>query len=182
MWSSDRQPAAGALTRRGLLVVLAGGLLAACQVRPVYLPSAPAAGGASMQSALASIAVEAQTDRVGQALMNELVFQLRGGAALESARYRLHLIITKQVSDLAIRAREDIPVAKLVSLTVTYTLTEIATGQVIVSDNVYTTNSFDVTSQRYANLRAEQDAEDRAARAAAADIRLRLSSALLPKG
>ena len=177
MWSSD-------LSRRGLMLAMAASLLAACQVRPVYAPIGSSAAGdrPAVAAELASIAIEAQTDRVGQTLMNELIFQLRGGGALVAPKYRLHLILTTRVSDLAIRAREDIPVARLLSLTATYTLTEIASGRVITSDNVYTTASYDTSSQRYANVRAERDAGDRAARTAAADIRLRLSSALIGKG
>lgn len=177
MWSSD-------FSRRGLLLAAVAGLAAACQVRPVYAPegSLLAGAGAPMISELASIAIEAQTSRLGQTLMNELIFQLRGGGALVEPKYRLHLILTERISDLAIRAREGVPVAKLVSITVTYTLTEVATRRVVTSDNVYTTNTFDTGSQRYANLRAQLDAEDRAAKALAADIRLRLSAALLPKG
>lgn len=177
MWSSD-------LFRRGTLLLAVIGLVAACQIRPVYAPASSLAVGGrpAMVTELASIAIEAQTDRVPQALMNELIFQLRGGSALVAAKYRLHLILTTRVSDLAIRASEGIPVAKLVSLTATYTLTEIATGRVVTSDNVYATSSFDVSSQRYANVRAQQAAEDRTARSAAADIRLRLSSALIGKG
>ncbi len=177
MWSSD-------ILRRGALLLAVAGLVAACQVRPVYAPAASLGASASpaMATELASIAIEAQTDRVAQVLMNELIFQLRGGGTLVAPKYRLDLILTTRGSDLAIRAREDIPVAKLISLTATYTLTETATGRVVTSDNVYATSSFDVSSQRYANVRAQQDAEDRAARAAAADIRLRLSSALIGKG
>lgn len=177
MWSSD-------LFRRGVLLLAAAGFLAACQVRPVYAPAGSAVVGnnPAMVTELASIAIKGQTERVAQALINELIFQLRGGGALVEPKYRLDLILTTRVSDLAIRAREDIPVAKLVSLTATYTLTEVATSRVVTSDNVYATSSFDVSSQRYANVRAQRDAEDRAARAAAADIRLRLSSALIGKG
>ncbi|MCM5554770.1 LPS assembly lipoprotein LptE [Pleomorphomonas sp. NRK KF1] len=177
MWSSD-------LFRRGVLLLAAAGFLAACQVRPVYAPAGSAVAGnnPAMVTELASIAIKGQTERVAQALINELIFQLRGGGALVEPKYRLDLILTTRVSDLAIRAREDIPVAKLVSLTATYTLTEVATSRVVTSDNVYATSSFDVSSQRYANVRAQRDAEDRAARAAAADIRLRLSSALIGKG
>lgn len=177
MWLSD-------LSRRGLVLAMAASLLAACQVRPVYAPAGSLAAGErpAVAAELASIAVETQTDRIGQTLMNELIFQLRGGGALVTPKYRLHLILTTRVSDLAIRAREDIPVARLLSLTATYTLTEIASGRVITSDNVYTTASYDTSSQRYANVRAERDAGDRAARTAAADIRLRLSSALIGKG
>ncbi len=177
MWSSD-------LLRRGVLLLAAASFLAACQVRPVYAPAGSVAAGTNpaMVTELASIAIKGQTERVAQALINELIFQLRGGGALVEPKYRLDLILTTRVSDLAIRAREDIPVARLVALTATYTLTEVATGRVVTSDNVYSTSSFDVGSQRYANVRAQRDAEDRAARAAAADIRLRLASALIGKG
>ncbi|MBS1182537.1 MAG: hypothetical protein H6Q99_2417 [Proteobacteria bacterium] len=176
MWSSD-------LIRRGVLLLAVAGLVGACQVRPVYAPvSSPAAGdNPAMVTELASIAIETQTDQVAQALMNELIFQLRGGGALVAPKYQLDLIVTTRISDLAIRAREDIPVARLLSLTATYTLTEIATRRVVTSDNVYTTATYDTSSQRYANVRAQLDAGNRAARAAAADIRLRLSSTLIGK-
>ena len=76
MWSSD-------FTRRSLLLAAAG-LLAACQIQPVYAPvgSAAVGTGSPMITELASIAIEEQTERVGQALVNELIFQLRGGGAL----------------------------------------------------------------------------------------------------
>ncbi|WP_237152944.1 LPS assembly lipoprotein LptE [Oryzibacter oryziterrae] len=167
-------------TRRAFVLALGGGLLAACQVRPVY---APVNGTSPTLAGLGSIAIEVQTDRVGQVLMNELVFALRGGAALVTpARYTLHLIVTSRATDLAIETGSDLPSAKLVALTVTYTLTEVATSRAVTTGNVYQTTSYDFSSQRYANVRAERDAEDRAAKAAAADIRLRLSSALMADG
>ena len=80
MWSSD-------LLRRGALLLAIAGLLAACQVRPVYAPlgSSVAGGKPAMVTELASIAIEAQTDRVPQVLMNELIFQLRGGSGAGGA-------------------------------------------------------------------------------------------------
>lgn len=166
------------LSRRGFVLTVAG-LAAACQVRPVYMP---VAGGGTV-AALRAIAVEAQTDRVGQALMNALIFELRGGAALaDPSLYTLHLIVTTNVTDLAIEKHEEVPVAKLVALTATYTLTEKASGRAVANDTVRASTSYDFSSQRFANLRAERDAEDKLARMAATEIRMRLSAALAPGG
>lgn len=173
MWSHET-------SRRGLLLALAGGMLAACQVRPVYYTPAngTSATGGTL-AALGSIAIESQTDRVGQALVNELIFALRGGAALVTPpAYRLHLIVSTRITDLAIEAGQETPSARLVVLTATYTLTENATGRAIVSDTIYESTSTNYSSQRYANLRAERDAEDKLARTVATDIRMRLSIAL----
>jgi LPS-assembly lipoprotein len=177
MWSHD-------LSRRGVLLALLAGGLAACQVRPVYAPGpGEAAGAVTPLAALGSIAIEAQTSRLGQSLVNELIFALRGGAALASPPlYKLHLIVTSRLTDLAVEAGSESPAARLTALTVTYTLTEIASGRVIDNATLYETTSTDFSSQRYANLRADRDAEDKLARTAAADIRMRLAMALAPKG
>jgi LPS-assembly lipoprotein len=172
MWSHEP-------SRRGLLLALAGGLLAACQVRPVYAPASTSGSGTGPLAALGSIAIETQTDRVAQALVNELIFALRGGAALATpALYRLHLIVTERVTDLAIEAGSDLPTAKLVTITATFTLTENANGRAVVSDTVFETTSFDFSAQRFANIRAQRDAEDKLARSLATDIRMRLAMAL----
>lgn len=167
------------LTRRGLLAALAAGALAGgCQVRPLYATAPIGGTDATTVEAMKRIAIEVQTDRVGQVLMNELIFAFRGGAELVSPTYLLKLIVTEQKTELAISERETVPAANLIALTVTYTLTEKASGHVVVSDTAYDTASYDFSSQRFANLRAERDAEDRAAKTIAQVIRLRVASAL----
>lgn len=169
------------LTRRGVILAAVASMVAACQVRPVYM--APAGGGPGTAEVLRTIAIEAQTDRVAQVLMNALVFELRGGAALADApRYTLHLIVTSNITDLTIEKHEDVPAARLVALSATYTLTETANGRAVANGTVGASTSYDFSSQRYANLRAERDALDKVAKTAAVDIRMRLSLALAPKG
>jgi LPS-assembly lipoprotein len=161
--------------RAPLFALLLG--LTGCQVQPLYAPAKVEAGDSTL-SAMQSIEIETKTDRLGQALMNELVFALRGGAALSDPRYTLRLVATSRTAELAIEERAEVPTAKLVSLTTSYTLTENATGRAVTHGTVHTTASFDFSSQRFANLRAERDAENRAARLAAADVRTRLAMAL----
>lgn len=174
MSSPDRR-----LVALGLVLPLVA--LSACQVRPLYA-TAPAATESAAVEGLRSIAVEPLRDRVGQTLMNELIFLMRGGAKLSETRYVLRLIVSSRSSSLGIEEFEAVPTATLIALTATYTLTESSTGRVVTTGSVSSTASYDFSSQRFANLRAERDAEDRAARTAAADIRTRLAAVLAGGG
>lgn len=156
------------------LLVLA---LPACQVRPLYA-TAPGAEDSAVVAELGAVAVEPLRERVGQTLMNELIFLMRGGARLAEPRYTLRLIVSTRSSSLGIEEYEAVPTATLIALTATYTLTETGTGRVVTTGSVSSTASYDFSSQRFANLRAERDAEDRAARTAAAEIRTRLAATL----
>ncbi|HUG63374.1 MAG TPA: LPS assembly lipoprotein LptE [Methylomirabilota bacterium] len=153
--------------------------IAGCQIRPLYAGGGSAASGTpSAIAELGRIAVEVQRDRIAQEMMNQLIFALRGGAALDDPAYTLRLIVAARKSELGIQVREEVPTANLITLTTTFTLTENVTGRVVTSDTIYTTASYDFSSQRFANLRAERDAENRAAKAAAEDIRTRLAIVL----
>ena len=152
--------------------------LAGCQVRPLYAAGGAATADASVAEALKTIAVEVQRDRVGQELMNQLIFALRGGEPLLRPVYTLKLIVSTRAADLGIQAREEVPTARLITITTTYTLQENVTGRVVASDTIYTTATYDFSSQRFANLRAERDAENRAAATAARNIQTRLAAVL----
>ena len=173
MWLPDR-------TRTLAAALLCLAALAGCQVRPLYGegPAASAAAAGSVIPDMKRIAVTTQTDRVAQELMNQLIFALRGGAALEDPAYRVDLIVATRKSELAIQVREEVPTANLITLTTTYTLTETASGAVLAAETLTTTASYDFSSQRFANLRAERDAENRAAELAALDIRTRIAAIL----
>jgi LPS-assembly lipoprotein len=63
-----------------------------------------------------------------------------------------------------------------VDLSTTYTLTEIATNQVVTRGVVSVNVSYDVQSQPYSSLAAQQDGERRAAEQAAERLRVELAS------
>ncbi|WP_075214201.1 LPS assembly lipoprotein LptE [Mongoliimonas terrestris] len=179
MSSPDQGPARPAGRRTAAILLGLAVAVSGCQVRPLYAPTATGAGADSTVVAeLSAIGIEPLRDRLGQSLVNELIFALRGGAALTDPRYRLRLIVTSRKSELAIQEFEDVPTANLIAVTASYTLTETRTGRVVTTGTTYTTASYDFSSQRFANLRAERDAEDRAAKAAAEDIRTRLAAVL----
>lgn len=63
-----------------------------------------------------------------------------------------------------------------VDLTTAYTLTEVATGKLITRGNVSVNVTYDVQSQPYASLAAQQDGERRVAEQAADRLRIELAS------
>jgi LPS-assembly lipoprotein len=63
-----------------------------------------------------------------------------------------------------------------VDLATTYTLTEIATGKVVTQGLVQVNVTYDVQSQPYASLSAQQDGERRVAEQAAERLRIELAS------
>ena len=76
------------------------------------------------------------------------------------------------------RARENEPTAGTVTLTANYVLTENATGEVAATGRRQITSSYDVPRQEFAALRAERDAENRAARELAELLKLVLAQEL----
>lgn len=78
--------------------------------------------------------------------------------------------------------RDETAPAYSVTVTAVYELKDIATGASIKRGTSRGTASYDRSNQQFANERARLDAQDRAARIIADDIRLRLASTLLRGG
>jgi LPS-assembly lipoprotein len=154
--------------------VIAGALLlAACTVQPLY---APAPSGASVTTAFSRITIDPVDNRVAQVLRNKLIFDLNGGAQPATPIYRMRLNVSSAESALGVTPIEAAPAYSL-TVSATYEVTSIATGEIVLRGTSRGTASFDRVTQIYANTRASLDAEDHAATQAADDIRVRLAAA-----
>ncbi|WP_173934213.1 LPS assembly lipoprotein LptE [Chelativorans sp. Marseille-P2723] len=170
--------------------VLAGNILAlalagGCTVRPLLATQPGVAGAESALPALAAISVLPVDTRHAQEVRNHLIFLLRGGGAEPAApRYQLSLSVGRTVTSAALIqvGGEDEPSAGTVSLTGTYTLRETASGETIARGRQEVSASFDRPPQEYAVIRAQRDAEDRAARELAELIRLGIAQAVAGGG
>lgn len=192
MSSSDRnRPAApGRRVFLGLGLGAIGAMaLGGCQVRPLYgsLDSAPGVPGVADD--LAAIDIGEVTSgstldlaRVGQVLRNELVFGFRRGREAAPARYRLKIIINRPLSEVGVERLADVPSAYTVTVNASYVLSEIEGDRTLTTGRAFGSASFDFSSQRFANLRAERDAENRAAKAVAADIQMRIAGFFAARG
>jgi LPS-assembly lipoprotein len=158
------------------LALLGSVAVAGCTVQPVY--SARPASGSAVGQTLASIAIDPVDTRVAQDVRNKLIFYMTGGAGETSnPQYRLKLRVTSAQTALGISRTGSAPVYS-VTVTASYTLTAIGSEDIILRETARGTASYDRSNQNFANIRALKDAEERAAVAAADEIRLRLASAI----
>jgi LPS-assembly lipoprotein len=162
------------LGRAGLVgLALAATLLAGCQVRPLY---APDASGASARTQLPAIAVDEPATRPEQVFRNVLIFGLRGGGEAASSLYRMNYRMTFDVRQLAIEAVTGTPTSYQVNGRVAYILEDAATGEPLLVDEALSTASYNRSSQNFANLRAQRNAEDRVATTLASKVETRLAT------
>ena len=178
MWSHDRSPAVSrVLARLALAAALA--LPAAGCIQPMYATTG--LSGADMASELRSIAVDPIPDRFGHYLGNELIFALNGTGQAAPTKYRLLVTYKNRVQTPIIDAVTGRADSATVWADVNYELTPAAGGAAVVKGAVASLADYDRSSQRYANIRAARDAEIRAAKSVADQIRLRIAAGLLPK-
>ena len=162
----------------------------ACTVRPLYMKADPSNAGASAGTAaeLASIAVKPVNTRYAQLVRNELIFLLGGGAGeATNPRYTLDLGVSSQQMATAVAPAStsdevNVPTAATVTLTARYKLTELASDKVVASGSRNVTSSIDVPRQEYAAMRAESDAQRRAARELAQLLRFAIAQDLAREG
>ncbi len=163
----------------GLALSLA--VASGCTVRPLMATPDVTQSGFASSPALSSIAIAPVDTRYGQEVRNHLIFLLNGGAGQPSnARYALELAVTRSSSAAArVQVRTDNePTSSLLTMTAVYTLTESGTGQVVAKGRRQISSAYDVPRQEFAALRAERDAENRAARELAEQLRLALGQDL----
>jgi LPS-assembly lipoprotein len=186
MWSRSSHAALGRLLR-WLAVAAAAGLTAGC-FQPLYGEYAATGPGTVAPNVLAAFAT-VEVDqiaapngtpeaRIAVELRNDMIWQLTGGGGAGTPAYRLairmRLSKTAMIVDIATGRTE----SETVGIDVTYTLTEIGTKKVVVNSQTFARVSSDVPGlqQRFAHQRAQRDAEDRAAKVVAEQIRTRLGS------
>jgi LPS-assembly lipoprotein len=174
-----------AFFRRELVVAAAAVLLlGGCTVRPLYMaePATPGGASAGMAATLSSISVRPVANRAAQQVRNNLVFLLsRGGAEPTNPAYYLTLSVgesvlataTTQISDVA-----NVPTADTLTLTGIYTLVDAKTNKRVLSGKRAVMSSFDVPQQEYAAIRAQANAQTRAARELAELLHLAIAQDL----
>jgi LPS-assembly lipoprotein len=172
---------ADGLTRRAIMRGLAAAplvALAGCNFQPLY---AARTGSGTVAEALPTVDVEPLTTRAGQELRNNLIFQFTRGGPAPPAAYRLAIALTTNVSKLAVEPRSGRGEAAFVRAEAVYTLKRIETDETVLRATSSANASYDQTEQRFANYRAEIDAENRAMAVLADLIRIRISAALVRK-
>jgi len=180
MWSPERS--VRGLSRAFAVLALAG-LLGGC-FQPLYGEFSPT--GTPMLREQLSAEDVLQIDapkgsdeaRLAVEIRNALLFGLTGGGAEAPPVHKLKIAISPTRSSVTVDINTSRPDIENYGINASYSLTEIATGKVVVAGQTFARVSYDIPGQqqRYARLRGLRDAEDRAAKVIADNIRSRLTS------
>jgi LPS-assembly lipoprotein len=184
MWWRDSRDAFGQLARAAAILALA--VSAGGCFQPLY-GEAPAAGaaGPGLRAGLSRVDV-AQIDalrgtdeaRLAVEVRNALIFDLTGGGEPLPPAYRLTVRMSSTSADIIVDTTTTRPAIENYGINASYTLVEIATGRAVVSGQTFARVSYDIPGQeqRFARLRGLRDAESRAAKTVADNIRTRLAA------
>jgi LPS-assembly lipoprotein len=116
--------------------------------------------------------------RMAVEVRNALLFDLTGGGDAASPTHRLKIAISSTRSSVIVDINTSRPDIENYGLNATYTMTEIASGKIVVTGQTFARVSYDIPGQqqRFARIRGLRDAESRAAKVIAENIRSRLAS------
>jgi LPS-assembly lipoprotein len=168
---------------RAFFALAVSGLLTGC-FQPLYGEFSPNGTPALREqlSAVNVLQIEAPKGsdeaRLAVEIRNALLFDLTGGAGEAPPVHRLKISIASTRSAIIVDKNTSRPDIENYGITAAYSLTEITTGRVVVTGQTFSRVSYDIPGQqqRFARLRGLRDAESRAAKVIAENIRSRLTS------
>ncbi|MGE0766979.1 MAG: LPS assembly lipoprotein LptE [Hyphomicrobiaceae bacterium] len=158
----------------GLALLLVGGCSGGDGFRPMYAATATSPG---VQEKLAKIDVAPIPSRVGQRLRNELIFEKTGGGLPEKPEYRLEIVIREALASTLVTSTGEAQ-SQIYTLDANFRLVRLNDKKVVFQGASHGRAGFERFQQIYSNVRARDDAENRAARTVADDIKTRLAATL----
>lgn len=154
-----------------IALLLTAFTLAGCaSYRPLY-----GNGGAALTSQLGNIAIEDVDSRAAQLVRNDLLLSVKGEAS--DSGYVLSLKPTEKKTKVSTPYGLNLTRMRY-TLTMAYVLRQKASGSEVLKGSAFSNVSYDVVEQPIADLQAAENAQVRATREVAEDIRLRLAAYL----
>jgi LPS-assembly lipoprotein len=145
-------------------------VLAGCGYRPMYGSTATSPGVAG---SLSSISIPEPTDRPGQLVRNELISSMQTGRGED--KYMLNLTTTLADNGVILDKQPSVG-RQAILITTSYELVDRSTGKILTKGTTFARVPYDVVRQPFADMQAQKDATERAAREVGADIRTRLAA------
>ena len=116
--------------------------------------------------------------RIAVELQNALDFEMNGGGGLISPTHTLKVRMSVGRSSIITDVTTGRVLSEITGIDSTFTLTELATGKAVMTGRTFARVSSDYPGQqqRFARVRARLDAENRAAKVIAENVRTRVAS------
>lgn len=182
MWWLEPRARLHRLGRFAMSLAIAG-LVGGC-FQPLYA-SRSVTGGPAVGEQLRSVDVAPIKGTIGNTegrlaveMRNALIYELTGGAGASVPTHRLNMQFTILRQQVIVDITTSRPDVEQSGVNATYSLTEIASGKVVVTGQAFARVSYDAPGQeqRFARARGARDAESRAVKVIAEDVRTRLAS------
>lgn len=157
---------------RATLALALAIVLAGCGFRPMY---GNAGGNSDVFAELATISVAPIPDRPGQQLRTNLTQLLTPQGKPTDSRYRLSVKLTESRQLIAV-ARTGLSTRAQLTLTASYTLTDLATRTDVLRDTASIISAYNILDSDYSTLTSENFARTRGLEQLAQDIRSRLGA------
>lgn len=168
-------------TWRLAAVALLSAAVAGC-FQPMYGQSTLFGAGAKLRDELRQVEILEIQGRLGQEIRNDLIFELTGGQGNPvGAPYKLAMTVTSTSQTPLVDVTSGRATSETVVLDVTYRVFDVANDRVVLAEKALARVSLDRSQQRYAAMRAVRDAQNRAAKLVAEQIRSRLASYFLTR-
>jgi len=148
-----------------------GGCADGTGFRPLYATSS--VGGANVSEKMKSVDVAPIPGRVGQRLRNEFIFETTGGGLPLPPEYRLEVAIRESVSSSLVQIDGNAQ-TQTYKLDASFKLIRLTDKAVVAEGRSYGRAGFERTDSVFANVRAREDAENRAARTVGEELRTRV--------
>ena len=164
-------------------VVAVGALNAAC-FQPLYA-SRSFNGETPIVTALAQVQVErvdapngTPESRIAVELQEALKFEVNGSTGLLSPTHALKVRMNVGRASIITDVTTGRTQAEITGIDASFTLTELATGKVVMRGGTFArvSSEYPGQQQRFARVRARLDAENRAAKVIAENVRTRVAS------
>ncbi len=170
------------LAVRTVAICMFAAAAAGCQFQPMYAQTPLFGSGPSLRDTLKDVDVASIDGRIGNELRNDLIFELTGGAGNQpGAPYRLTMIVTTNAINPIVDVTSGRPESETISFDVLYKLQDVVNGKIVLTEKALARVTLDRSPQRYARVRAQRDAENRAAKLVAEQIRSRLATFFLTR-
>lgn len=142
--------------------------------RPLY---GSAGIGANVEAKLASIDVAPIPGRLGQRIRNELIFDTTGGGAAATPVYRLEIAVKENVISTLVKSDGD-ALSQIYTADATFNLVRISDKVVVLKGTSFGRAGFERNPSIFSNVRAQDDAQNRAARTIGTEMKTRLAAYL----
>jgi LPS-assembly lipoprotein len=154
-----------------LMLAFVAGSQTACGFKPLY--GIDKSGVSDPQGDLASVRVNPIPDRLGQLVRNQLADYLSPHGSGKQKRYGLNVELSLSSEGTAL-AQDESATRYNLTMTAAFNLVDLGTNKKVFVGQARSISVYNVITSEYATLIARQDAERRAARDVAEELRTRL--------